>query len=436
MGQSCCVTTTDRGFRWRCSECGRSYRLTEVRYTCPSCGDLGLLDGEPDYKSARRDARPGIDAGRPGMWRYSPLLPARQPAGGGLVAGGTPLAEGAVLADLAGVRRLWIKDEGRNPSGSLKDRASSMVVAYALASGFTTVCTASSGNAGIALAASAAGRPLDVTVFVPPGTPPAKLAQLWAYGARVVCARGGYEEAVTASRLAAELNGWYCRNTAYNPFTTEGKKTVALEITEQLGFRAPDAIVVPVGDGNILAGLYRGLRDALALGWLDRLPRLIAVQSQAANPVESAWSRGEKDVTPMAASSLADSINVGRPADGRRALRALADTNGAAFTVADDELGQAIGRLASASGVFAEPAAATVLGGLTAAVSAGVVGSADEVVLLVTGSGLKDPSLAGGAASPPLELEAGLADQELAAAVRRLAETGPARPSVVPEMGF
>ena len=418
--------TTDRGFRWRCAECGRSYGFAEVRYTCPPCGDLGLLDGQPDYerlKPARPDAPAGIEMSGPGLWRYAPLLPARQPASGA-VAGGTPLVESACLAGQLGVRRLWIKDEGRNPSGSLKDRASSVVVAYALEAGYAAVCTASSGNAGVALAAAAAGAApglLAVTVFVPPGTPPAKLAQLWAYGARVVCARGGYEEAVTASRLAAELNGWYCRNTAFNPFTTEGKKTVALEIVEQLGFRAPDALVVPVGDGNTLAGVYRGLLDALALGWLERLPRLIAVQSQAANPVERAWARGEQDVTPTAASSLADSINVGRPADGRRALRALAGTGGAAFAVPDDELGQATGRLAAASGVFAEPAAATVLGGLITAIGAGVVGSGDEVVLIVTGSGLKDPSQAAGAASAPLELEAGLADRELAAAVRRLA---------------
>ena len=422
--------TTDRGFRWRCGECSRSYGITEVRYTCPFCGDLGLLDGEFDYarlKAARPGTQPGtqpgIDVERAGLWRYAPLLPASQPPCGS-VAGGTPLAESTCLAGRAGVRRLWIKDEGRNPSGSLKDRASWLVVARALESGCTAVCTASSGNAGVALAAAAAaaapGR-LEVIVFVPPGTPPAKLAQLWAYGARVVCAQGGYDMAVTASRLAAEAHGWYCRNTAFNPFTTQGKKTVALEIVEQLGFRAPDAIVMPVGDGNIITGVHRGLRDAQELGWLDRLPRLVAVQSAAANPVERAWARGERDVTPAAASSLADSINVGAPADGRRALRALADTGGGAFAVPDDELGQATGILAAASGVFAEPAAATVLGGLRAAIGAGVVGAEDEVVLIVTGSGLKDPRQASRAATTPLLLEAGLNGRELAAAVRRLA---------------
>ncbi len=411
----------DHGLIWRCSECGCGYRQDEVRYTCPRCGDDGLLDAEYDYAGMISEARgaPGIDVSRDGMWRYRRLLPADQPPDGA-PPGQTPLLASVSLAKDAGVRRLWVKDEGRNPSGSLKDRASSLVVAHALEAGLTHICTASSGNAAVALAAAAAPGPLEVTVFVPPQTPAAKLAQLWAYGAQVVCASGGYEQAVAASRQAAEVNGWYCRNTAFNPFTTQGKKTVALEIIEQLGLRAPDAIIVPVGDGNILTGVYRGLLDAMALGWIDRLPRLIAVQSSAACPIERAWARGDRVVLPRRATSQADSINVGDPADGRRALAALAATRGAAFAVPDAELGQAIGALAAASGVFAEPAAATTLLGLRAAVAAGVVGAADEVVLISTGTGLKDTGAATSAASAPLVLQAGLAGRELTAALRRL----------------
>ncbi len=413
--------TTVRSVRWRCGDCGLGHDPAGVTYTCPACD--GLLDGEYDYASLiagsgrAGSGAPGIDPGLPGMWRYSPVLPARQPADGA-PAGQTPLIPSARLARAAGVRRVWVKDEGRNPSGSLKDRASSLVVAHALAAGMSSICTASSGNAGVALAAAAAPTPLEVTVFVPPRTPAAKLAQLWAYGARVVRADGGYEQAVRASRLAAELHGWYCRNTAFNPFTTQGKKTVALEIIEQLGLRSPDAIIVPAGDGNILAGVYRGLADAMALGWTDRMPRLIAVQSSAANPIERAWARGEPAVVPMQASSRADSISVGSPADGARALRALASTGGAAFAVNDADLGQAIRDLASAAGVFAEPAAAAAMLGLRAAVAAGALGAADEVVLISTGSGLKDTSAAAGAARPAEVIEAGLDDARLADAIR------------------
>ena len=378
---------------WRCSLCGAEYQPDQVTYTCLRCGDAGILDAVYDYAALARSVSPRTLAarGEGSHWRYRPFLPLAETAAvPPLQVGWTPLYAAPRLARAVGVRALWVKDEGRNPTGSLKDRASALVTAVARARGEKVVTTASTGNAAAALAGMAAAMEMPAVIFAPASAPPAKIVQLLVYGARVLLVQGNYDAAYDLCLTAAREFGWYCRNTAYNPYTVEGKKTVAFEIVEQLGGRVPDWVVTSVGDGNILTGLHRGFADLLALGWIERLPRLLGVQASGAAAVHEAWRGGDDDVSPVAARTVADSIAADRPRDGRRALRALRATAGASVAVSDEEILDAIPALAQGCGVFAEPAAAAGYAGLRRAVAAGIVDANAEVVLVATGNGLKD----------------------------------------------
>lgn len=389
---------------WRCSLCGAEYQPDQVAYTCLRCGDAGILDAVYDYAALARTVSPQTLAarGEGSHWRYWPLLPLERTAiVPPLQVGWTPLYAAPRLARAVGVRALWVKDEGRNPTGSLKDRASALVTAIARARGEQVVTTASTGNAAAALAGMAAAMELTAVIFAPASAPPAKIVQLLAYGARVLLVQGNYDAAYDLCLSAARAFGWYCRNTAYNPYTAEGKKTVACEVAEQLGWRAPDWVVVSVGDGNIITGLHRGFADLLALGWIERMPRLLGVQASGAAAVYEAWLRGAVDVVPVAARTLADSIAADRPRDGHRALRALRATAGASVAVSDEEILDAIPALAQGCGVFAEPAAAAGYAGLQRAIAAGIVDANAEVVLIATGNGLKDIESARRATLPP-----------------------------------
>ncbi|MBI2394933.1 MAG: threonine synthase [Deltaproteobacteria bacterium] len=292
--------------------------------------------------------------------------------------GWTPLYDAPRIARRLGVRKIWIKDEGRMPTGSLKDRASAVVVQRARAIGAPRIITASTGNAGVALAAMARCADLEAIVLVPETAPPAKLAQLAVFGARVVLVKGSYDDAFGLSEEASRELGWYCRNTGQNPFTVEGKKTVAFEIAEQLGFRAPDRVFVSVGDGNILMGVYKGFRELHALGWIDRIPKIMGVQAEGSSPIARAWERGQVSgdwtIEEVVTTTMADSIAAGRPADGERALRAVRDTGGAFVIVSDAEILAAIPALGDGIAVFAEPAAAAAYAGLVKARPGGLVG--------------------------------------------------------------
>jgi len=384
------MSARSRPIWWICSLCEARYDIDEVDYTCPACGAAGLLDLGLDHERLRAS---GATTQAPlSLWRYLPLLPlSSAPTAVRGDVGGTALIASAELARAANVAALAIKDEGRNPSGSLKDRASTVVTARAIELGRTRVVASSSGNAAVALAAAAAGTSVRAVTFVPSTIPAAKLAQLVAFGAEVMLVDGGYERAVKASQLATEQLGWYSRNTAANPFTTQGKKTVALEIAEQA--HGPiDVVVVPAGDGNIITGVHAGFRDAVALGWLSNMPRLIAVQGAGADAIYHAWASGLEVPEPRGGTSIAHSINVADPQDGRRALRAVRETGGGVVRVDEQELGDAIMVLASRAGVFSEPAAAMAWPGLLAARREGLVGRDDRVVLINTGHGLSDTS--------------------------------------------
>jgi len=395
---------------YRCSLCGAEFGPEGQRYLCPRDG--GCLEVVLDLRRARRElaelgvavrpraptARDGAEpapwGGEPSHWRYLPLLPVGDPGGRGTpfrAVGATPLYSLPPLRARLGLRQLWLKDEGRNPTASLKDRASSLVLARAREAGASVVVTSSTGNAGAALAGMAACLGIPAVILAPRTAPPAKVAQMLVYGARVVLVDGSYDQATELARRAAEELGWFCRNTGYNPFSAEGKKTAAFEIWEAWGAgrRMRLSIFVPVGDGNIIAGLHKGFRDLQDAGLLDTGPRLFGVQAEGSAAIASAFAAGTEAVLAVKARTLADSICVDLPADGLRALRAATRTGGAFLTVPDEKILEAIAEL-GAAGVFAEPAAAAAWAGLRRALAQGLVSSEDPILVLSTGSGLKD----------------------------------------------
>jgi threonine synthase len=389
------ATTTTNVRHLECLVCGTRYAPDEVDYLCPDHGDDGILDVVYDHELLGRAlSREALAADRePSMWRYRPLLPIPPDADlPPLRIGWTPLYRAARLGADLGLPRLWVKDEGVQPTGSLKDRASAVAVVKAQERGAEVVTTASTGNAAAALAGVAASVGQPATIFVPATAPEAKVAQLLAYGSTVLLVEGTYDDAFELSMRAADRFGWYVRNTGVNPYMSEGKKTAAFEIAEQLGWEVPDVVVVGVGDGCIIGGLHKGFRDLVALGWTDRVPRLIGAQATGSDYLAQAWESGEDVVTKpaIAASTVADSISAGLPRDRIKALRAVTDTKGAFVRVSDDEILAAIPVLAQGCGVFAEPAAAAAYAGLVAAVEDDLVTADDRVVVLATGTGLKD----------------------------------------------
>jgi threonine synthase len=343
-----------------------------------------------------------------------------------LAVGDTPLLAAPVLAARLGMKetagtRLWIKDDTRNPSGSTKDRASLLVCAKAREFGYGTVVTASTGNAASALATCAAATGLRAVVMVPATAPLPKLAQMRALGARVLPVAADYDACFELSITAGSRFGWYNRNTAFNPYSIEGKKTLALEIIRQMRPEIPDVLVVPVGDGVILAGVAKGLRDLVAAGLLARMPRLIAVQAERSDAVARAFAAGREavdDEDAGGATSVADSLNVRYPRNDRLCLHEIRASGGTVLRVADARILAAVRLLGETTGIFAEPAGAAALAGLDQAFAAGHVARDERTVLLVTGHGLKDPT----AALPAQPLRPVTADIEaIAAAVADMA---------------
>lgn len=354
-----------------------------------------------------------------GMARWMGLLPlASAESIPPLMTEATPLRPAGNLRRALDLEALWIKDDTVQPTASFKDRASALVVAAARERACEAVATASTGNAATALAGQAASVGMPSVIFVPATAPKAKLTQIAIFGGNLIPVKGTYDEAFELSIAACAEFGWYNRNTAYNPFTVEGKKTAALEIWEQLGFQSPDWVVVPTGDGVILAGIEKGFADLAAIGLIDRVPKLAVVQAEGCQPIVRAWRAGATEIAPeREPRTMADSISVGVPRAGRWVMQALATNGGACVAVSDREIGEAIARLGSTCGIFAEPAAATAVAGLVRLVEDGTIRRDETVVTLVTGSGLKDIPAAASVVQFPEAIEPTME------AVRRLCET-------------
>ena len=380
---------------YRCSICGKEYPPEDTMYTCPEDG--GILDVLLDYDRLEgKSVAELIISNEESLWRYLPLLPVSRLIGGGTplrAAGWTPTYSPPGLKEELGLKQLWIKDESGNPSASFKDRASALLIARAREIGAEVIVTASTGNAGAALAGMAASVGHKSVIFAPKTAPPAKITQLVIYGARVILVDDNYDTAYKLSLEATEEFGWYNRNTGYNPFTAEGKKTAAFEIWEQVllnqDLDRPLCVFVSVGDGNIISGIHKGFKDLYAIGQIKSMPRIFGCQSTGSAAIANAYQAGTEEIKPVEADTRADSISVNLPSDGLRALRAATQTRGAYVTVEDTAILQAIAELGRA-GIFAEPAAAASYAGMKEALRTGQITADDPVLVLNTGSGLKD----------------------------------------------
>lgn len=402
-----------------CLRCGEEYgplyqnsavegRSKGVRYQCdcPSNkqSDVGTLDAVYDYTAIGQNISPATIAADPdrSIGRYAALLPIQSRASlPNVSVGNTPFISAPRLGNELGLKHLYIKDDGRNPSGSFKDRASAIAVALAQENKFPIVATASTGNAAAALAGQSAAASQTNIIFVPQTAPPAKIAQLLIYGSHVLTIDGSYDQAFDLCTAACQKFGWFNRNTGLNPYMTEGKKTVSFEIAEQLAtqhtgtenaliFKSPDAVFVSVGDGCIIGGVHKGFKDLLALGWINRMPRIFGIQSEKSAALTIAWRNGEAFPQPVSATTCADSISVNAPRDPIKALNAVRQSNGAFITVTDEAILDAMLPMARLGGVFGEPAGAAALAGLQAAVVDKLVGPDEEIVVINTGNGLKD----------------------------------------------
>lgn len=392
-----------------CVKCGAEHEALPEITTCSKCG--GILDIKYDYQyiKSQLSVQSLEERKDHSMWRYREFLPvsgeSKVPK---LRVGWSPFYKADRLAEKLGIAQLYIKDDGINPTASLKDRASAMAVVKAEEAGKMAIACSSTGNAASSLAGNAAAAGFQTFIFVPERAPKGKVAQLMMFGANVISVKGNYEDTFRLSAEAIERWGWYNRNAAINPYLMEGKKTVSYEIAEQLGFRMTDYVAVSVGDGCTISGVWKGFKDLYEAGFIDRLPRLISVQAEGCCPLNRAIEEN-KDWYPMEENTIADSIAVGVPRNPAKALNAIRESKGIVVNVSDEEILAAMKLLGTTCGVFAEPAGAAGTAGMVKAVQTGLIPKSSTVVSLVTGSGLKDVANAMKAAGEPIALKPDMA---------------------------
>ena len=398
----------------RCVTCGREYDPSEIEYTCPDCGPRrGTLEVIYDYERIAKVFNKETltrDTERT-MWRYLPLLPIEdrrfiQP----LRVGYTPVYEFPKLAGEHGLKALYIKDDGQNPTASYKDRASSVVVIKAQEKGKRIVTAASTGNAASSLAGFSAATDLETTIFVPRTAPEAKVTQLLIYGAKVFLVNGSYDVAYDLAAEAAEEFGWYNRSAAVNPYLVEGKKTGALELAEQLAWDVPDVVFVGVGDGSVVSGICKGFHELRELGMIDRTPRVIGVQAEGSAPIAASYAKYDGtsvEIDDIEAETVADSICVGKPRDIVKAVKYVHANGGEFITVSDEQIMAAIATMARRTGVFPEPAGAAPFAGMLKMAEQGTI-DGKRAAVMVTGNGLKDIVTARRVAGTAIEIEPSL----------------------------
>jgi len=378
--------------RLRCRECGR-LRDFEPAYVCENC--FGPLEVAYDLDAIRqRVSRHTIADGPASIWRYRELLPA--PAGNpiDLGTGFTPLVEAKNLGEALGLDHLFVKNDTLNPTGSFKDRNVAVATNFALSYGFDTLSCSSTGNLAGSVAAYAARAGLRALVFIPADLEPGKVGAASAYGATIVEVEGTYDD---VNRLCAELADqyrWAIVNVNLRPFYSEGSKTLAFEVVEQLGWQAPDHIVVPVAAGSLLAKTAKAFHELVGVGLVEGVPtRIHAAQAEGCAPVSTAIQRGLDTVTPVRPHSIAKSLAIGNPADGRYAARAVRASGGWGTACREDAVLEGMAALAETEGILSEPAGGVVVAGLRQLVEEGRIERHETVVICITGNGLKTTEL-------------------------------------------
>jgi len=378
---------------YECTICHKKFPKELDLMTCPDCGESGILEIVFDYDYIKKIVSKEYfkNNNNYNIWRYLPFLTVKEEyTKDTLEVGWTPLYKSKNLNKKIGIRDLYIKDDGQNPTQSLKDRASVIACLKAIEKGKETISCSSTGNAASSLAGNAAKLGLKTVIFVPERAPIGKLVQLKAFGSDLIKVKGNYKAAFNLSKESIDLYKWYNRNAAINPHLVEGKKTVSLEIAEQLDFHPTDWVVVSVGDGCTIAGVYKGFYDLLNVGLINKIPRLLGVQSIGCAPFVEAFNNNE-ELKEAEENTIADSIAVGIPRNPIKAMNAVKKSNGIFISVQDSEIIDSILLLAETEGIFAEPAAAASVAGLKKALENRIIQQNESVTVIVTGNGLKDP---------------------------------------------
>jgi len=385
---------TNHKFKYQCTNCNAQYTESQVTYLCPDCNKTNTTDLPPkgvlkvnyDYDNL---IKKGITFEKLKQSNYLELLPINTLGSlPNLKVGNTPLYKVDNLNNSNLEFNLFLKDDSQNPTYSFKDRASAVVSAYAKEKGYNTIVAASTGNAGSSLAGICAAQGQKAIILVPKSAPIAKLTQILMYGAQIIPVDGTYDDAFDLSIKATEEFGWYNRNTAFNPFTIEGKKTVAFELYEQMNFTVPDRIFVPVGDGVIISGVYKGFEDLLKLKIINKMPTIVAVQAEKSNNLIR--NIGKNNFEIEESTTIADSISVDIPRNYYMAQKYIADYNGEYICVSDKAILEASSSLSKNTGLFAEPAAAAAFAGMLVYKNNNKIPDNSNNIVLLTGSGLKD----------------------------------------------
>lgn len=379
---------------YQCTLCGMTFDKKLDLMTCPHCGEKGILEINYDYEEMKKTVTKEYFRNQPdySMWRYLPMMSLEKAdVTHSLKVGWTPLYRSNRLGTILGLSTLYIKDDGLNPTASLKDRASAVAVLKAIEKNQKIIACASTGNAASSLGGNAARMGLKSVIFVPKRAPLGKLTQLMVFGANVIAVDGDYKDAFNLSKAAIDHYKWYNRNAAINPHLVEGKKTVALEVAEQLAFEAPDWVAVSVGDGCTVAGVYKGFFDFYSLGLIEKIPKILGVQSSGCAPFVEAFLEN-RPLRETEENTIADSISVGIPRNPVKAMNAIKKSLGTWIAVTDEEILSAMKLLGKTEGIFGEPAGVTSLAGVKKALSSNVIKKNESVVVIMTGNGLKDPA--------------------------------------------
>jgi threonine synthase len=376
---------------FECTLCHSIYPPSNNLMTCPKCGEKGILDINYNYNEMKKvvDKKYFKENKNYSMLRYQPMMSISEFTIPSLEVGWTPLYKSVNLAKSLGLQNLYLKDEGLNPTASLKDRASLVACIKAIENGKNTICCSSTGNAASSLAGNAANLGLKTVIFVPQRAPIGKIAQLVVYGANVIKIEGDYKQTFEASKKVIDKYHFYNRNAAINPHLVEGKKTVALEIAEQLQFQDLDYVFVSVGDGCTIGAVYKGFYDLLNLDLITKIPKIIGVQSDGCSPFYNAFINNT-ELEETEENTIADSIAVGIPRNPVKGMNAVKKSQGFYMTVSDKEILKSIMLLGKSEGIFAEPAGATGLAGLIKALSDNLIPKSSKIAVIITGNGLKD----------------------------------------------
>jgi threonine synthase len=385
---------THQKFKYQCTTCGSEYGSPEIIYLCPACKvhnqpgkpPKGVLKVIYNYDALRNKFS---DFDQLKTNHFIDLLPIEKLSSlPNLKVGNTPLYHFEKPNGKKIPFSLYLKDDSQNPTFSFKDRASALVSAFAKEKGLNIIVAASTGNAGSSLAGICAAQDQKAIIMIPETAPIAKLIQIMMYGAKIIPVKGSYDDAFELSIDATQKFGWYNRNTAYNPLTIEGKKTVAFEIFEQLGFKAPDRIFVSVGDGVIISGVYKGFEDLMKLGFIDKMPAIVAIQAEGSDNLVRNLHNNSFEMQPS--HTIADSISVDAPRNFYMARQFIKKYNGIGITVGDQEILSAASVLATETGIFTEPASAAAYAGVLRYYNESSIKTDSSNVVLLTGSGLKD----------------------------------------------